>query len=49
MFTFMEDAAEAIASANVQMRDRGRIGDRHREWVHGPGIGDASMRAAKDA
>jgi len=28
MFVFVEEAAEAIASADVQMRDRGWIDDR---------------------
>jgi hypothetical protein len=47
MLVFVEEAAEAIASVDVQVRDRGWIGDRLGEWAHRPGIGDAPMRPMK--
>jgi hypothetical protein len=33
MFVLVEEAAEAIASADVHMRDRGEIGDRLGQWA----------------
>jgi len=33
MFVFMEKAADAIVSVDVQVSDRGRIGDRLGEWA----------------
>jgi hypothetical protein len=43
MFVFVEDAAETIVSADVQVCDRGATGDRFGQWVQGSGVRDAAM------
>jgi hypothetical protein len=45
MFVFVEDAAEAIMSADRQVRGRSGIGDRGGQWVQGPGVGDPAVWA----
>jgi hypothetical protein len=44
MLVFEEDAAEAVVSADVQMRDAHRIGDWRRQRASRSGVGDALMR-----
>jgi hypothetical protein len=38
-------SAEAIATADVEVRDRVRVGDRGRQRLQGAGIVDAAVRA----
>ena len=45
MLAFVEDAAEAITSADVQMGYLVGIGDRGWQRMQWPGIGDALVRA----
>jgi hypothetical protein len=44
MFVLMEDAAEALVSSYVQLRDLVSISDRRRQWMQRAGIRDALMR-----
>jgi hypothetical protein len=43
MFVFIEEAAEAVPSADVQVCDCGWVGDRLGEPAQWSGIGDAPM------
>jgi hypothetical protein len=43
MLVFVEEAAEAIMSADASVCDGCRVGDRPGEWVQRSGVGDASM------
>lgn len=45
MSVLVEGAAEACASAYVEMSDLGWIGDRRGEWVQWSGVGDSLMRS----
>jgi hypothetical protein len=45
MSVLVEDAAEAIASPDVETGYLVRIGDRHGQRVQRTGVGDALMRA----
>jgi hypothetical protein len=47
MFIFMNDAAEEVASADVEVRDRARVGERFGEWAQGSGVRDAPMRPVR--
>jgi hypothetical protein len=47
VFVFVEESAESIVSADVQMRDRGGVGDRFRQRTQGPGVRDAPMGAGR--
>jgi hypothetical protein len=44
MFVFVEDAGEAIVSADVQTRERIGIGDRFGQRLHWSGVRDAPVR-----
>ena len=43
MFIFVDDSAEAVTSTNIQVRDRGQIGDRFRQRLQRSGVGDAPV------
>lgn len=47
VFILVQEAAEVIASADVQVCDCGWIGDRLGERVQRPGIRDAPMRPVR--
>ena len=47
MIVFVEEAAGTVASADAQVRDGGRVGDRLGEWAQRPGVGNASMGPAR--
>jgi hypothetical protein len=38
MLVFVEEATEAVVSADAQLRDHGRVGDRLGEWAQGSGV-----------
>ena len=47
MFIFVEEAAETVASADAQVRDGGRVGDRLGERVQRSGIRYAPVRPVR--
>jgi hypothetical protein len=47
MLVLVEDAAESFASAYVEAGDLLGVGDRQRQGVQRPGVGDALMGPVK--
>ncbi len=45
MFVLVEESAEAIVSADVELRDRVGVGDRGRQWLQRAAVVDAAVRA----
>jgi len=43
MFVFVEETAGAVVSADAQVRDGGRVGDRLGERAQRSGVGDAAV------
>jgi hypothetical protein len=43
MLVFVEEPAETVVSADVQMRDLVRVGEWLGEWTQRSGVGDASV------
>jgi hypothetical protein len=41
VFVFVEDAAESVASSDVEVVDLLRLGGWSRRWLEGAGVGDA--------
>jgi hypothetical protein len=44
MLVLVQDAAESIPPADVQLGELARIGDRFGQQLEGPSVGDALMR-----
>jgi hypothetical protein len=47
VFVLVQDAAEAVAAVDVQVREAVRVGDRFGERREWPGIGDALVRPVR--
>ncbi len=47
MLILVDDSAEALMSTDVEVRDRGQIGDRFWQWLRGSGVRDAPVRAVR--
>jgi hypothetical protein len=43
MLVLMEEAAQAVASTDVEVRDRVWVGDRLGQWFRWSGVRDSSM------
>lgn len=49
MFVFVEESAESVTAADLQLRDAVGIGDRVGERVQGPGVGDPAVGPVQNA